>query len=53
MTWLKAKLTELLGRKKETDGIALRNERLRTEGEHEKQRGHAEAQNRRGRRKPY
>ncbi|MFD0555091.1 hypothetical protein ACFQ0X_42380 [Streptomyces rectiviolaceus] len=38
----------MLGRKKEVDGIALRDEPLRAEGVHEKQRGREEEQIRRG-----
>lgn len=41
MGWLQAALTRLLGRKKEADGIALGDERLRAEGQRQKQRqGH-------------
>lgn len=38
---------QVVGRKKEIDGIVLRNETLRTEGRREKQRGREELQNRR------
>ncbi|MEU6676302.1 hypothetical protein [Streptomyces sp. NPDC046853] len=48
MTWMKAKIKQAMGRKKETDGIALSNERLRAEGEREKQRGREQQHARRG-----
>lgn len=41
---MKAMIKQVRGRKKEADGIALRNERLRAEGEREKQRGREERQ---------
>ncbi|WJV50535.1 hypothetical protein [Streptomyces flavofungini] len=40
---LKAALTRVLGRKKEADGIALGDERLRAEGQRQKQRPDHEA----------
>ncbi|MEO3977899.1 hypothetical protein [Streptomyces sp. CAU 1734] len=42
MSWVKAKLKQVKGRKKEADGIALRDERLRAEGVREKQLGREE-----------
>lgn len=48
MSWVKARFRQVMGRKKEADGIALRNERLRAEGELEKQRGREEEQRRHG-----
>ncbi|MER6914560.1 hypothetical protein ABT354_23045 [Streptomyces sp. NPDC000594] len=42
MGWARAKIKQVMGRKKEADGIALRNERLRKEGEREKQQGREE-----------
>lgn len=38
---MKAMIKQVRGRKKEADGIALRNERLRAEGEREKQPHHS------------
>ncbi|ARX88337.1 MULTISPECIES: hypothetical protein [Streptomyces] len=38
MGWMKAAFKRVLGRKKEADGIALGDERLRAEGQREKQR---------------
>ncbi|MGW6061834.1 CsbD family protein [Streptomyces sp. NPDC055189] len=48
MNWVKATIRQVIGRKKETDGIVLGNERLRAEGQREKQRGRAEHQARHG-----
>ncbi|GGZ30003.1 hypothetical protein GCM10010387_24340 [Streptomyces inusitatus] len=42
MGWVKAKLKQVKGRKKEADGIALHNERLRAEGLREKESGRSE-----------
>ncbi|MFF8958356.1 hypothetical protein [Streptomyces sp. NPDC014894] len=42
MGWMKAKLKQVKGRKKEADGIALHNERLRSEGRREKESGRSE-----------
>ncbi|GAA2251649.1 hypothetical protein GCM10010232_44660 [Streptomyces amakusaensis] len=42
MGWVKAKLRQVKGRKKEADGIALHNERLRAEGLREKESGRSE-----------
>lgn len=39
MTWVKAMIKQIVGRKKEVDGIVLRNEVLRAEGMREKQNG--------------
>ncbi|KUF18956.1 hypothetical protein [Streptomyces silvensis] len=47
MGWLKSALKEVRGRKKETDGIAIHDERLRTEGQREKQLGREEREARR------
>lgn len=47
MTWVKAMVKQVVGRKKEIDGIVLGNETLRTEGRREKQRGREELQTRR------
>ncbi|WP_367046202.1 hypothetical protein [Streptomyces sp. Je 1-332] len=41
MTWVKAVIKQIAGRKKEVDGIVLRNETLRAEGRREKQHGRA------------
>ncbi|MEU3603124.1 hypothetical protein ABZ714_31100 [Streptomyces sp. NPDC006798] len=42
MGWTKAKLKQVMGRKKEADGIALRDDRLRAEGERQKRSGREE-----------
>lgn len=42
MSWVKARFKQVMGRKKETDGIALRNRRLQAEGRFEKQWGRSE-----------
>ncbi|MGW6460267.1 hypothetical protein ACWF94_30820 [Streptomyces sp. NPDC055078] len=42
MGWVKAKFRQAMGTKKESDGIALRNDRLRSEGRQEKRLGHQE-----------
>ena len=39
MGWIQAGLKRVLGRKKEADGIALGDERLRAEGQRQKRQG--------------
>lgn len=39
MSWVKARIKQVMGRKKETDGIVLGDERMRAEGQREKEDG--------------
>lgn len=43
MGWVKAKIKQAMGSKKEADGIALRNEELKERGRREREQARAQA----------
>ncbi|WP_329014553.1 hypothetical protein [Streptomyces sp. NBC_00690] len=44
MGWVKAKIKQAMGSKKEADGIALHNEELKERGRREREQARAEAE---------